>query len=408
MQKILLRASYWALFSLIIWNCEKIPTQNGLPPGNLFNVDTLSLHQFSGYTIKVAPELGSQTRLYLGTFDSVSCDYALIQFAKVSSSNSLLTWSKLWESDSIVVDSIYFRIPINIDSTTLSTGWAPPDVNCYNFSTVSDSIFNESTTNYLNFTDADFQQGTLFTTGDFKIIPPDSGDPYLQWDFSNVSQTFIDSNSSRTVGLQLVNASGDSLRLFSSEASSTPEIVVSYVTLDTANTIVDTITATFLVTKDLTIAQPPEVSQKDQNQLTVSAARGLKAVLNLDLSPLDSLSGSIVYEKANLSLPVTDDMDSLEFNIWVAPIADTLTYSGFQDLGSDSISVQSYYLVSGTMKNNMLNVDMAPILQAFRQNSFPNLGLKLYGKTTSSPFQVLHIDPQNDSNTLKVTYVQAN
>lgn len=403
MLKILQSAPLWVMFAFILWSCEETPLQSGLSSDHLLTVDTLSVNGISGFTYHVPPEFGSHTKLYLGTIDSFECSYVLFQFAQSATNFSALTWSKLLESDSIIVDSVFFQVAVQTDSSG-----PRPDVECVNFSSVSDSIFNESKTTYENFGLGEYQTGTLIGNGNYVLIPPDSGETFLRWDFLSSAQSFVDSMSSRSVGLNLTSGSSDSLILFSRESIHPPQILVYYRTLDVDGNVVDTLNQSFAVLKDVTIATPPPITSKDQNQLSLSAGKGLKFILNLDLTPLDTLKGQLIFDKADLILPISDSLYNTELEIQVAPLADTLTTFGYVEKTEDDISVQSLYTMRASVANGNIELDLKYYLQAIQQTTITNLGLKFSVKSTSSPFETVHVDLINNPNaSLKVLYVQA-
>ncbi|MFQ6614388.1 MAG: hypothetical protein ACE5D1_06050, partial [Fidelibacterota bacterium] len=325
----------------------------------------------------------------------------LVQFAKSASGNSELTWERLLASDSIQVDSIFMQFAVQADSTTLL-----PDVEAVNFATVSDSIFNESTSNYLNFSEPEYSQGVSIGTGRFVLIPPDTGNTFLRWDLSPVITSFTDSLSSRTIGLNLVSGTGDLLRLMSRESSDPPQILVDYRTFDSDGNVVDTLSRTFVAIKDLTIATPPPVSEQDRQQLSVSAGRGFKSIVNIDLAPLDSLSGMVLIDLAELRLPVVDSTYNSGLKIQFVPVADTLVSTGYLEKERDDISIQGFFTMDASIDSGYLKVNLKTYLQAIRQKSFPNLGIKLYAMTVTNPFDVIHFSTTTNPR-LRVLYVQS-
>jgi len=363
--------------------------------------DTLSISDISGFTYHIPPEFGAQNKLYLGTIDSFSCRFVLVQFANAASGYSALTWKKLMESDSIRIDSIFMQFPVQTDSTFL-----PPNVEAVNFSDVSDSIFNESKSNYMNFSETDYSRGISIGSGQFLLIPPDTGDTFLRWDFSQFATSFTDSLSSRTIGLNLVGDLNDSLRLMSRESSNPPSITVNFRTVDSQGNVLDTLARSFAVTKDVTIATPPPVSLKDQQYLSISSGRGFKAIVNLDLAVLDSLQGMILIDQAELSLPVADTTFNSEFAIQFVPVADTLTSTEYMEKENDDISVRGFFTSDAIISGGNLKVNLKTYLQTIRQNSYPNLGIKLYAKTNTNPFDVIHFSTTGNTH-LRILYVQS-
>ncbi|RMF07042.1 MAG: hypothetical protein D6762_08315 [Candidatus Neomarinimicrobiota bacterium] len=388
-----------AIFVFLLWSCEKNPVQSGLPDDQLLGVRTLTQSQPEGVTYRVPPQFGHHTKLYLGPFQGYSCDYVLIQFAKTATNHSSLSWAKLLESDSLVVDSVYLELGLALDS-----GATAPTVEGMLFSQVGDSIFSETRSTHLNFTESNFLQGSSFGNGDFVRIPPDTGQPFYRWDFASLDSTFIDSSSSRTVGFRLVNPGIDSVKIFSRESATPPRILVSYRTLDTSGEAVDTTTVSFTAVSDLTIVTPPDLSTADEEYLTVSAGLGLKSVISLDLAWMDTVSSTLVFDKAQLRLFLADTNFTGHPSLQMVPLKDTVAVTPLQEFPDDAFQVESGFLVEAEPNGYSLTFNLKPILQSIRQEVLPNLGLKLQMKNTSRPFDRLHF--LTDSTRLEVRYVQ--
>ena len=66
--------------------------------------------------------------------------------------------------------------------------------------------------------------------------------------------------------------------------------------------------------------------------------------------------------------------------------------------------------MNGIFEDNQLKMEIRPFLQGVNTGSYSNFGLKLYGGSSSDPFQSANLifDPNNSDNNpiLKIVYVK--
>ena len=123
------------IFSILSWQCEDNRIEADLSHLPL-SLDTVSIDLISFSSYRVAPNLGSNDRLYLGTKNSLDVPLSFIGI------KDHYYWSNSLDS-TVTVDSLHF---ILYSSDSLLTQSFTPNL-FFN----SDSQFNESKSTYLDF-----------------------------------------------------------------------------------------------------------------------------------------------------------------------------------------------------------------------------------------------------------------
>jgi len=356
-------------------------------------IDTLTIDEISGINYLVAPNLGSNEKLYLGIKDDLEIPITFIQIP-LSNPNKPNYWTYPYDS-TITIDSLRFII---FSKDSLLTQSSTP--NLY-FS--PDSQFDENKSNYLDF--QNFSLSGWFNLGQPNInIKTDTSTLFLYteliWDIDTLIQSLsdtLDSNLVRTFAIKLTNSDTNFIELFSEEATTgdrDPQIIMYYkqVVLSEDTTLLDKSVVNIYSDGDLSIFEPSEFSN-ETNSLILSNGRGLRFVLNL-FFPEDTLPVGSLIRSADLFLP-TDSINNLEnYSIIIDPIE-------VDSSVNDSISVYTIdpyngigfpYRVTGIKDTTEYIFSIKNILQNILLGNEINLGFKVVADEKNNPFDYVLFD----------------
>ena len=183
------------LFALFIYNCSEDPLVSNLDHSGL-TINTLTIDNISAQNYSVAPNLGTNESLYLGTKNGLNIPVSFIEIANNA------YWSYGFDS-TILIDSLHF-ITYSKDSLLLQNSTP-------NLFFSPDSQFDENTSTYLDFSTfsnldwVDLDQPMLKTNNDT------SGNylyTELIWGIDTLMESLIDTSDSnlvRSFALQFTN-----------------------------------------------------------------------------------------------------------------------------------------------------------------------------------------------------------
>ena len=198
------------LACVLYTSCMEDPLKVDLSDTDL-NLETQVLYDIEGVTYQVPPIIGSKTKLYLGTDDEFVYKVVLLKSSFYSFESSAWTLSSFLDT-TVKIDSAFFTIRVAKD--TLET---PATFSMYYFPSVGlDSVFSESQSHYLNFTDTEIAAGEFVSTATEEGIEVDSITTNYTVKFPAVSlfdSTFAD--TSLNYSLMIIQENGnDELQVF--------------------------------------------------------------------------------------------------------------------------------------------------------------------------------------------------
>lgn len=173
----------------------------------------------------------------------------------------------------------------------------------------------------------------------------------------------------------------------------------------------DTLHSVFFPLKDMTIVEPREVTESDMNSISVGRATGLKSIIQFDLSeiPIDS-TVIMVIKSAELIFNSISEISLDNFEIKAAILEDSVNISNYWEIDEDEYSIEPDVLMTGIFEANQMKMEIRSFLQGVNTSSYNNFGLKLYGSSSSDPFQSANLifDQNNSDNNpyLKIVYVK--
>ena len=386
-----------------LWNCVETPLDNDFIHSDL-ELDTLVINDITGANYRVAPSLGANERLYLGSKNGIEVPLSLI---KIGSSY----WNYSFDS-TITIDSLRF-IMYSKDSSLLQI--STPKLFYH-----PDSQFNENNSTYLDFIDFSFSD--WFDLGQASVkINTDTTDTTtlftfteLIWNIDTLIQSLsdtLDSNLVRTFAIQLANSDSNFIELFSEEASQgdlDPKIVMYYRRTITSSdsTLIDTTFATIYSDGDLSIIDPSGI-EPYVNKLGLSNGLGLRSVLNISFNEASLPPGSII-RSGNLILNSDTSLTPGLYNIIIDPLdSDTSVVDSVIIYSLDPYDAIGYpYRVSSDSENGVYVIQIKNILQNISLGNEANIGFKLVANEKNDPFESAWFDFQNELNPrLEIIYV---
>ena len=155
------------LIIIFVSGCMEDPLEVDLENTNL-NLESQELYDISGQTYQIPPIIGSKTKLYLGEEESFQYKVMLFATSYISSESYYTTLTSFLDT-AITIDSAFFTVGVSKD--TLEN---PALFSMYYFPDQGDSIFNESKTHYLNFTDVEISSGMFVSSATEESYQVDS------------------------------------------------------------------------------------------------------------------------------------------------------------------------------------------------------------------------------------------
>lgn len=394
------------VFVVLIYNCSENPLNSELGNSNL-KIDTLTITSIGVQNYNVAPNLGTNERLYLGMKNGLEVPVSFIQIA-----NSPY-WNYFFDS-TIVVDSLRF-IAYSNDSL-IDVGSTP------NLYFQSDSQFDENSSTYLDFSGFSNSEWTHLGQPYFKTNSESdtSSGTYgdylfteLVWDIDTLISALIDtldSNLVRSFALQLEDNGSSFVELFSEEATTgdkDPKVVMYYRRTyqdSEDSTIVDTSDVIIYSDGDLSIIKPIETFT-DTSHISLSNGMGKRSLISLQLEDSFLPMGSVI-RSADLILSYDTTLTSSAYNVIIDPIENASMYVDSIDVYDfDPFEAIGYpYRVSSDPEKGLCILSIKDILQNITLGNVDNLGFKLIANEKNDPFESIEFEKNNDMR-IEIIYV---
>ena len=391
---------YCVLFTFVImtYKCSDDTLYSDLGHGSL-GIDTLSISDIYTRNYTIAPNIGANERLYLGSKNGIEIPLSLIQI-----SNSPF-WNFKYDSTKII-DSLRFSL---FSSDSLINLEAAP-----NLFFKSDSQFDENTSSYLEF--SEFSIAEWFDLGQPELrINSDTSSSFmyteLVWNVDTLLTALtdtLDSNLVRTFAIHI----GDSDRLmeFYSEEATTgekdPKITMFFRQTGTVedSLTIDTLSAPIYSAGDLSILKPSEISL-DSNSITLSNGMGKRSFINIQLEDNFLPAGSVI-RSADLILNYDTTLTNSAYNVIIDPIdIDTLFEEGTYTYVQDPYEAIGFpYRVTKDAENGLCVLSIKEVLQNIALGNVANLGFKLIANEKNDPFESIRFEKNQDIR-LQILYV---
>ncbi len=401
---------------IIFISCMENPIEADLSNAAL-QLDTLRLYDIKGVTYQVPPSIGSKSRLYLGSDEGY--DYRVILFKSSFISNQSILWTlSSFLDTTVTIDSAFLVLNLAVDTLE-----HPKSLSLYYFPDSTDSVFSESESNYLNFSDAEIAAG-LYVTSAFEEMVTYVVDSLEETDFrlrfsiiELFGSTFIGPSLNYTLMLKL-DEPDDMLHPFYSRehfssATLQPRFEIYFhqtVYPDSADTsasvTIDTLMRSFNMVDDLSILAPPALNSLDTTYMSIGRGKGLRTIVKLNFLDTLLLPSQTTFDKANLTFYLLPDTNVSSFSIFAVPLSDTVDIISFESIDSDSISTNNYLLSSGNVYENKVVFSIKNFLQDHYFSHVGNFGIKLYANVTNNLQQTIHFHSSNHDSLYPRLFIQ--
>ena len=385
-----------------LWQCSETPLNNDLTHSSLY-IDTLVVNNITGDNYMVAPNLGTNERLYVGTKNGINVPLSFIKIVTPIPNSSDSTF---------IIDSLRFVLyskDSSLSSNSIPSLFFSPD-----------SQFDENTSTYLDY--IDFSLSDWFDLGQPSVkVIADTTDTSslfthteLIWDIDTLKQSLtdtLDSNLVRTFSIQFMNNDSNFIELFSEEASQgekDPKIIMYYrqnIT-STDSTVIDTNSITIYSNGDLSIIDPSGI-EPYSNKLGLSNGLGLRSILNISFNEGSLPDGSII-RSGNLILNADTSLTPEIYNIIIDPLnSDSSVVDSITVYDIDPYDAIGYpYRISSDAENGVYVIQIKNILQNISLGNEMNIGFKLVANEKNDPFESAWFDIESEPRPrLEIIYV---
>ena len=397
-----LRFPFSLLIIIMIVSCSEDPIITSSLNTSL-HIDTLEIKDIYTEQYFVAPNIGSNQKLYLGKKNNLESTLTFISIGN----------SPYWDyfhDTTITIDSI--RFVVYSEDSLLSSN---PILNLYYN---PDSQFSENSSTYLEFTN--------FSNLDWNNIGyPSYNDVFdtmsiydyteIIWNIDTLAQSLSDTSDSvinRTFLLQNESPNSYFIELFSEEAttgSKDPKVILYYqkINSNSETVVVDTATSIIYSNGDLSLIEPLEF-QLESDSIGLSNGSGMRIKIQIPFEK-SSLPEKSLIRTANLILSYDTLLTPFPGEIILDPINEDSTYE--QDIhiyDLDPYTTKGFPFVSISQPvAGSYTISIKNILQNVILGNENNLGFKLFSSPSNEPFEYIWFENISDlsKSRLEITYV---
>jgi hypothetical protein len=354
-------------------------------PETYLNLDTLRINNITTMTYQTPPSMGRTPSLYFGSENGYNNLFSLVQISPIAAAGEIINISALLDT-SLTMDSLVFSISYDSDSIDTSA-----EFDIFYFPDHPDSIFSELS-HYKNINEDNVAEREWLSTAVLTQTEPESTEtnkPELKFsipldnNFLNFFSDTTDGGRNRTIMIKEREEIGRILSFKSRESIEKPKLV-SYYQVDENN-----FSSTFSALGDITILEPAALTEEDTAYVTINRAKGLKSIIQISIDSTLINSEELLIMSADLSL-FLKDQNTANYKISASPLSDTVEVRKFWIDVKDEINVSANILLNDTLQSDLLKSQLRSYLQALNDQSFDNLGLKLYSNINSDPFRSVH------------------
>ena len=369
------------------------------------SIDTISFPVVNTISYQVPPDVGSHEFLYFGKKNEFDFLYNLIRFSSIDSTNQQ-TFTD-YNDSLIVADSMKLIMTFVLDSIDQNT-----DFQLRYFPDGGDSVFNELSTNYTNFNYTN--ASSVISSSAMTIDSIDSVTTQVRLNFlmdTTIINVFSDTsftsfNASFLVELKNKNAS--EFKFFSSNnLSNPPKLRIYYREFLSDSVVLDTSFHTYYSSQDVSIIDNPNISSEDSTNISVGLAKGIRSLVLVDMEGWQLPEHSIV-SSADLVYNRINNDTLIGYSVSSYPINNQADFSKFNIYDTDPYNIESNYLSSAPIIDNILKIDYRKILTDYGRGSKINYGFKIQSSQNSDPFKTVQFHNLNSNVTypvLRVIYV---
>ena len=388
------------------FNCSNDPITSSLE-NSLLQLDTMSISSIDIENYTVYPNIGLNSRLYLGKKNQIEAPYTFIKMTNPSPVNY---WYILNDTN-VTVDSIRFMV--FSEDSTLNEDALP------NLYYSPDSHFNENKSTYLDFENFSFPNWLDLGIPSLIEELDDSSNfinTKLVWSLDSFRTALFDttdSNFTRTFGMQLPSTDSNFIELFSEEAgyqTTDPKVLIYYRFESTSSdtTVFDTTYRTIYSSSDLSVIKLNQ-NLVDTSKICLSNGLGLRAKVYASISDEFLPVGSLI-KSANLILPIDSTNSENNYMLILDPIkVDSSSSDPYNVYLQDPYESYGFpYRISNLTTNLSFTVSVKEYLQNLLVDNVSSLGFKIVADENNDPFESSWIKLSEDTMkpTIEIIYVK--
>ena len=164
----------------------------------------------------------------------------------------------------------------------------------------------------------------------------------------------------------------------------------------TGDSVVTTISHTFISTDDLSIIIPPDIIYDNPNNLYLGRGMAYKAVLKIPNLDSIILPQQATITKAELSFFYNYDTSQSNFYLQLEPIIDSVSIAELEGLLlDDPIKTEPSLIAINLSSNGKISLDIREYVQLYHFGYIQNQGLKMEVTNTVSPFNTYSLFVDN-------------
>ena len=395
----------YLLCLLVISSCEEaaIPIEQDNTP---VIVDTVSFPVIKTTSYQIPPVLGDAEHLYFGEKDGFKYLYNLIRFDSTDVSN---IYSFDHYNDSLIVaDSLKLSMRFAVDTLDQNA-----EFQLRYFPNGGDSVFNETSTNYLNF-DRNTASSVIATA----VMMVDSIDTVntkvtlnfmMDTSIINVIKDTSIINFNRSFLVELKTEGSSEFKFHSSEkvTGDPPELIAYFRQFLSDSVVQDTSYHTYSSIQDVSIIEPPAITSQDSSSLAISLAKGLRSLIMVDMEGW-KLPQKGIISSAEL-IYISSDSDTLTgYSVTSYPLKIEGDYSQFKSFETDPYMVDVNFNSSSSVIENILKINYRKISTEFGRGKMTNYGFKIQPSNNNDPFKTVLFHDLSSSDSyplMRVIYV---
>ena len=171
--------------------------------------------------------------------------------------------------------------------------------------------------------------------------------------------------------------------------------------------VLDTSFHTYYSSQDVSIIDNPNISSEDSTNISVGLAKGIRSLVLVDMEDWQLPEHSIV-SSADLVYNRINNDTLIGYSVSSYPINNQADFSKFNIYDTDPYNIESNYLSSAPIIDNILKIDYRKILTDYGRGSKINYGFKIQSSQNSDPFKTVQFHNLNSNVTypvLRVIYV---
>ena len=397
LRSLILTLAGGALLVVTSFRCTEKPINSDLSHLAL-SIDTLTIKGISAIPYSVAPNIGTNDKLYLGSKNELEIPVAFIGIT------DHYRWNDYYDS-TVTFDSVKFILYSN--DSLLNQSSTP------NLYFNPDSQFHELNSNNLNYEFIpsdwiDLGQPTVHINRDSSSIFTGTE---LIWNIMSLIETLTDSSDSnlvRTFAIQLSNSDTTFIELFSRDATTgekDPKIqlrLLESFDISEDSIYVDTVNVNIYSFGDVSIIDPGVIALDDTTIIKISNGSGQRSIITIPFNSTTLKDGALI-RNATLLIPVDTTNSTDGFKLTLDPINEISDTNYVENETDPYTGIGNPYKITKEINDGFYKIELKNILQNITLGNEINIGFKIVSDKNNNPFESVIFELENDSTSAVLT-----